>query len=156
MGSKKNEKKFLYGILMITLGVLLFIMKRQPRKDWFFAYGFNAITNIAIDKWVTGKYISYPTRLFSKIFKIHVLYDTVLYPTATVIYNQMTSKDRLPAIVYKVFLFTVPLTLFEFWAERKTGLIKWLNGWTWYHTFLSVSLKSLITRGSVTIYRKII
>ncbi|MEG6532747.1 CBO0543 family protein [Caldibacillus thermoamylovorans] len=107
-----------------------------------------------LDKWVTAGYISYPTRLLPNIFHIHILYDVLLYPMFTVIYNQITSKDKLIAVIYKVFFFSVPLTIFESWAERKTGLIKWISGWRWYHTFLSVNLKSLITRGMVSIHRK--
>lgn len=154
MGSKKNEINFLYGLLIISIGILPVIMSRQPKKDWFFVYAFNAITNVIIDKWVTNNFITYPTRLLPRIFKIHILYDAVLYPLVSVIYNQMTSKDKLMAILCKIFFFSVPLTIFEIWAEQKTGLIKWKNGWEWYHTILSVSLKSLITRGTVGIFRK--
>lgn len=154
MGGKKNEKKFLYGLFIFSIGILPFLFKRPPKKDWLLVYTFNAITNIILDKWVTMNFISYPTRLLPKIFKIHILYDALLYPMVTVIYNQLTSKDKPIAIVYKLLFFSVPLTIFEFWAERKTGLIKWSNGWRWYHTFLSVSLKSLITRGVVSIFRR--
>jgi hypothetical protein len=154
MGGKKNEKKFLFGLLIFSIGILPVLFKRPPKKDWLLVYTFNAISNIILDKWVTMNFISYPTRLLPKIFKIHILYDALLYPMVTVIYNQLTSKDKPIAIVYKLLFFSVPLTIFEFWAERKTGLIKWSNGWRWYHTFLSVSLKSLITRGVVSIFRR--
>jgi hypothetical protein len=154
MGGKKNEKKFLFGLLIFSIGILPVLFKRPPKKDWLLVYTFNAISNIILDKWVTMNFISYPTRLLPKIFKIHILYDALLYPMVTVIYNQLTSKDKPIAIVYKLLFFSVPLTILEFWAERKTGLIKWSNGWRWYHTFLSVSLKSLITRGVVSIFRR--
>lgn len=154
MGGKKNEKKFLYGLLILSIGILPVLMNRSPKKVWLFAYLFNAITNIILDKWVTMNFISYPTRLLPKIFNLHILYDALLYPMFTVIFNQLTSKDKLIAIVYKLLFFSVPLTAFEFWAERKTGLIKWRNGWRWYHTFLSVNLKSLFTRGMVSIIRR--
>ncbi len=153
LGGKKNEKRFLYGLLILSIAILPFLMKRPPKKEWWLAYTFNAVSNIILDKWVTRNFISYPTRLFPIIFNIHILYNAFLYPIVTVIYNQWTSKDNLIGIVYKLLFFTVPLTIFEFWAERKTGLIKWSNGWQWYHTFLSVSLKSLITRGVLSISR---
>ncbi|MBE6185124.1 CBO0543 family protein [Heyndrickxia ginsengihumi] len=154
MGGKKNEKRFLYGLLLLSVVMIYFVMKRPPKKDWLFAYIYNAITNIILDKWVTMNFISYPTRLLPKLFNIHILYDAFLYPIVTVIYNQLTSKDKPVAIIYKLLFFSVPLTIFELWAERKTGLIKWRKRWRWYHTFLSVSLKSLITRGLVSIFRK--
>jgi hypothetical protein len=153
MYGKKNEKNFLYGLLILSITILPLLMRRQPKKEWLLVYTFNAITNIILDKWVTRNYISYPTRLFPKIFNIHILYDAFLYPIGTVIYNQWSHKDKLISTVYKLLFFSVPLTIFEYWAERKTGLIKWSNGWKWYHTFLSVSLKSLITRGVLSISR---
>jgi hypothetical protein len=154
MGGKKNELKFLNGLLLLSIVILPVIMKRPPKKDWLFVYAFNAITNIILDKWVTKNFISYPTRLLPKIFNIHILYSAFLYPIASVIYNQWSSRDKLIAIIYKILFFSVPLTIFEFWAERKTGLIKWSNGWQWYHTFLSVSFKSLITRSLLPIFRR--
>lgn len=156
MGGKRNEKRFLYGLLIFSMGILPLLMKRPPKKDWLFAYMYNAMTNIILDKWFTVNYISYPTRLLPKIFRIHILYDVLLYPIATVMYNQLTSKDKPVAIIYKVLFFSVPLTIFEFWAERNTGLIKWKSGWRWYHTFISVNLKSLITRVIVSVFRKYI
>lgn len=156
MKSKKNEKKFLFVLLIFSIGILPVLFKRPPKKDWLFVFSFNAITNVILDKWVTKKFISYPTRLLPNIFNIHILYDALIYPVFSVIYNQLTSKDNSIAIVSKLLFFSIPLTIFEFWAERKTGLIKWRNGWQWYHTFLSVSLKSLFTRGLVSIFRRFI
>ncbi|WP_420917033.1 CBO0543 family protein [Paenibacillus mucilaginosus] len=154
---KKNELTFLHCLLLLSMLILPFLMRRPDKKDWLLAYVFNAVTNVLLDKITTKmKLITYPTRLLPKIFRIHILFDLVLYPIATVIYNQMSNKgkDNLLSIVSKVFFFSVPLTLFEIWDDRKTGLIKWSAWWKWYHTLFSVSLKSLITRGLVELYRR--
>jgi len=105
MGRKKKEIAFLHALLVLSIGTLPVIMKRESKKDWLFAYFFNAITNVALDKLVTKNFITYPTRMLPKMFNIHILYDIVLYPTVTVIYNQMTNKNRLAAILYKVCFF---------------------------------------------------
>ncbi|WP_309143480.1 CBO0543 family protein [Bacillus sp. V3B] len=44
------------------------------------------------------------------------------------------------------FLFITPMTLFETWLEKNTSLIKWKNGWNWYHTYVSAFLKYLKVR----------
>jgi hypothetical protein len=153
LGHKKIEVRFLYVLLILSIGILPVLFKRPSKKEWLLVFSFNGITNIILDKWVTKNFISYPTRLLPSIFNIHILYDALLYPMVSVIYNQWTSKDKPIVIVCKLLFFSVPLTIFEFLTERKTGLIKWSNGWQWYHTLLSVSLKSLFTRSVVAIYR---
>jgi hypothetical protein len=55
-------------------------------------------------------------------------------------------KDKPFASFYKLFYFTIPMFFVEFWAVRKTDLIKWNKGWKWYHTFISITIKSLCTR----------
>ncbi|HZG58109.1 CBO0543 family protein [Paenibacillus sp.] len=156
MNHAKRERSFLQGLLFLSAGALPFLMRKRPRSDWAFAYFFNALSNVLLDRYLvkTGK-VSYPVRLLPRQFSIHILFDLVLYPTVTVIYNQMTRKDKLSAWFYKVLLFSVPLTIVEAWANRRTGLIRWGGGWRWYHTLGSVTLKSLVTRTAVETYRRL-
>ncbi|WP_426452719.1 CBO0543 family protein [Paenibacillus sp. S-38] len=154
---RKNEMTFLYCLLLLSIWISPFLFNRSDKKSLIFAYIFNACTNVVLDKFATKmNLITYPTRLLHSFFKIHILFDLLLYPIVTVIYNQMSSKekDNLLSVAYKVFFFSIPLTVFEIWADRKTGLIKWSAWWKWYHTLFSVSLKSLITRGFVELFRR--
>jgi len=64
-------------------------------------------------------------------------------------------KDKPFAIFYKLFLFTIPMFAVEYWAVRKTRLIKWDRGWKWYHTIISITIKSLITRLFIGVVRRI-
>jgi len=154
-GRAKIEKGFLYVLLFTTASLLPFLMKKPPRRDWIFAYFWNAATNILLDKIAVKRgWVAYPTRLLPRLFSIHILFDTLLYPTATVIYNQMTRTDKPFAVVGKVFLFAIPLTVIEVWADRYTGLIRWGKGWKWYHSLLSVSAKSLWTRSAVAMFSR--
>jgi len=151
----KIEKGFLYALLFSAASLLPFLLKKPPRRDWIFAYFWNAATNILLDKIAVKRgWIAYPTRLLPGRFSIHILFDALLYPTATVLYNQMTRRNKLSGIVGKVLLFAVPLTVIEVWADRYTGLIRWGKGWKWYHTFLSVTLKSLGTRTAVALFSR--
>ena len=112
-------------------------------------YIYNA-TNGLVDKVLTTyNIVEYPSRFFSKFFRTHILFDYLIYPTFTVLYNQMTMKDKPFAIVYKLVLITLPAFLVELWAVKKTNLIKWNKGWKWYHTFGGVVIKSLMTRSFI-------
>ncbi|MCL6605602.1 MAG: hypothetical protein K6T94_22280 [Paenibacillus sp.] len=147
MRRNNSEIQFLRVLLILSMGLMPFVMTKRPRKEWWFIYFFNAITNIILDKILTRMgLVSYPIRLLPKIFKIHILFDTVLYPLANVIYIQITKRDHIFAIMYKMLFFSIPLVVVESWAVRNTRLIKWGNGWKGYHTFVSVTLKSLFIR----------
>jgi hypothetical protein len=148
MRKNRIEKKLLLGILILNLGIILpIIYRKSPIKDWIIVYLFNAVTNGIIDNALTkNNIIKYPNRLFPKIFDTHILFDFFLYPTFTILYNQMTAKDKPFAIIYKLFVITIPVFLIEFLAERKTNLVDWTKKWRWYHTFFSIIIKSLLTR----------
>lgn len=157
MKGRKFDKNFLRVSLIINLIVLLpIIFRKPPIKDWLLVYLFNAVTNSIADNFLSAyKIVKYPVRFFPKVFKTHILFDFLIYPTFTILYNQATSKDRPFAIFYKLFFFTIPMFLVELWAVKKTGLIKWNKGWKWYHTLISVTIKSLTTRLLIGVVRGI-
>ena len=157
MKRKKFDEKFLQWSLVINLLLVLpVICRKPPIKDGLLVYLYNAVTNGIIDSVLsTCKIVHYPVRFLPKIFKTHILFDFLLYPTMTVIFNQMTKKDKPFVIFNKLLLFTIPMLLVEWWAVRKTKLIEWKKGWKWYHTFISVTLKSLLTRLFIGAVRKI-
>ena len=67
----------------------------------------------------------------------------------------MTEKDKPLSTFYKLVSLVIPLFFIEFWAVRRTDLIKWKKGWNWYYTLGSIILKSLVTRSLIEIVRKI-
>ncbi|WP_235848911.1 MULTISPECIES: CBO0543 family protein [Bacillaceae] len=147
MKGKHFGVSFLILSIMIVIGGLPIILRRGQIRDWALVYLFNAATNVFIDKIVTKyKVVKYPVRLLPKIFKTNIAFDYFVYPFITILYNQLTYKDNLLMIIYKVFLVAFPMLLIELWAEKKTSLIKWGKGWNWYHTYFSIIIKSLITR----------
>ncbi|MER2058370.1 MAG: CBO0543 family protein [Niallia sp.] len=156
MEKNKMEKRFLKGLLIVNLLILLPILYRKPPiRDWIIVFVYNAITNGLVDMILTSrKVIRYPVRFLPKIFKIHILFDFLIYPTFTVFYNQLTKRDKPFAVLYKLILFTIPFYFIELWAERKTKLIEWKKDWKWYYSFLSIIFKSLITRLVIEVLRK--
>ncbi|WP_449620777.1 CBO0543 family protein [Robertmurraya sp. Marseille-Q9965] len=156
-----RKSKVEHNILLFLLGfhiVLLIpiLLRKPPIKDWMLVYFYNAVTNVFIDNiLVSLKIVRYPNRILPKLFHTHVLFDILIYPTISVFYNQITLKDKPMAIFFKIFFFTVPMLLIELWAEKYSNLIKWSSKWKWYHTFLSLTFKSLVTRGFIAGVRKI-
>jgi hypothetical protein len=68
-------------------------------------------------------------------------------------YNQWTLNSKPLEIILKLFPFVIPQTIIETIASKKTNLIKWKNGWTWYHSLISLMVKLLICRSIIAIIR---
>ncbi|RKL67394.1 hypothetical protein CR203_08505 [Salipaludibacillus neizhouensis] len=148
MFNHKFEKNLLSAIFIINLILLIpIITRKKPIKVWILLYIYNAATNVLKDKFVVNrKIVKYPVRIFPNVFKIHVLFDLFVYPTITVLFNQMTMKDKPLGILVKLFSFIIPMIVVEYWAVRKTNLITWSKGWKLSHTFLGLTLATLHSR----------
>ncbi|MFD1169705.1 CBO0543 family protein [Oceanobacillus caeni] len=136
------------------IGALPFILLRKPAKDWmivFFLTGFFA--NLLDEFMVKSKRVIYPVRLFEKYSDKSILFDFLIFPICCTLFIQATYQSKLPAILGKAFLFSVPLTAFEWLLEQKTHLIKWIR-WSTTHTLVSVTLYLLTTRLVIAIIRK--
>ncbi|MDE5414303.1 CBO0543 family protein [Alkalihalobacterium chitinilyticum] len=155
-GNKKLDKFILGTLFVVGIGLLPLALRKRPIKDWLLVFLWNAATNGIIDNFVvTYNTVKYPTRLLPKVFKINILFDFLLYPTMTMFYNQFTEKDNKPLTIFlKLLCFTIPMILIELWAERNTGLIKFKRSWKWYHSFISLNVKSLVTRLWIGLVRK--
>lgn len=146
-GNKTIDRLILRGLLVFGTGLLVIILRKPPIKEWILVFLFNAGTNGILDRLIVSyNKLKYPTRLLPDKFRINILFDYLLYPTLTIIYNQLTVNDKPFKAILKVFYFTIPIILVEFWAERKTSLIRFKKGWKLYHSFISLTIKSLFTR----------
>jgi hypothetical protein len=124
-------------------------------KDWIIVYLVSIIGNFSSDHYlVTKGYLKYPKRLFPR-YKIHLPFDYIHYPLMLLYYNQWTLNSNPVGIFLKLFPFFIPQTIIETIAAKKTNLIKWKKGWSWYHSFISLSLKMLICRMIIATIRKI-
>ncbi|MBB6450830.1 hypothetical protein HNR44_002820 [Geomicrobium halophilum] len=158
MKKNKVDHFILRGTLIFTLFSLtiLLLRKKSSIKDWVLAYLWNGLTNGMIDTFVASyKFVQYPVRFFPNVFPINVLFDYIVYPTVTILINQMTEKDQPKTILFKILAFTAPMTVLEYLMEKKTNLIKWSKRWKWYHTFVTMTFKSITTRVLVGFVRKV-
>ncbi|WP_088105609.1 CBO0543 family protein [Halalkalibacter urbisdiaboli] len=147
MKPKTYEHVILYGLLVLSLGTLPFLLSGSLRRQWFMLYLFNAMTNGVFDKMInTRNIVVYPVRLLPKCFKTNILFDYLMYPAITVFFNRLTYNNQPLTIIYKWLMISIPMLLIEIWAERKSNLIKWNKNWKWHNTYLSISAKSLSER----------
>ncbi|WP_416149005.1 CBO0543 family protein [Salipaludibacillus sp. HK11] len=156
MIDKKKQRNLLRTMAIISIGSLPFLLRKPPIKDWLFVFFLDGLSNGFIDQILVQKnYLKYPIRTLPKFFKHHIVFDYLIYPIFTIIYNQITIKDNRFIAFLKLFIIIIPLTAIEFIAERKTNLIKWGRKWTVYHTFVWVMFKSSFTRIIIAVVRKI-
>lgn len=142
--------------LLLGLFALPVAFKRKPIKDWLIVYFMTAFSSVLLDIiLVKRKLLSYPVRLFPKIFKVHIVFDLFLCPVVSVFYNQITYKEKsFHRLVGKLFLFTIPQLIIEVLTGRYLKMVKWHKGWKWYHTFISMNIKYLSIRMFIELIRK--
>ncbi|MCA1038333.1 hypothetical protein LCM00_02320 [Bacillus infantis] len=156
MKRSKSDKKILWALSFLSIGVLFFTLRKPPIKDCLLAYLFNAYTNAIIDKYVVAKqYVTYPVRFLPKLSDVNILFDYLFYPTASLLANLVTNKDKGLLLAIKMIGITFTIFRIESWAERNTKLVKWQKGWTGYHSFATITLKSFLNRYIIEIVRKI-
>lgn len=149
-----KEKFALHILTILGLSILPFALKREPQKDWIITFLLKAFITVLLGNYVVSrKWIKYPVRLFPKTFRSSVLYDFLLFPLICVFYNQTTYKSQIPHVILQAFFYSTPLTIIEYWIERKTKLISYIK-WTWYYTLFSVTGMFLLVRTIIGLIRK--
>ncbi|TYS18628.1 hypothetical protein FZC78_03650 [Rossellomorea vietnamensis] len=139
----------------LTGAILLpFAIIKPSFKDWLIVFLVSVIGNSTIDRYlVTQGYLKYTIRPLREKVKIHLPFDYIHYPLMLLYYNQWTLNSKPAGIIFKMFPFVIPQVVMETIAERKTDLISWRKGWTWYHSLISLVLKLLICRGIISLVR---
>lgn len=156
MKNNKFERNVLISFFILSVGLLPFLLKKPPIKDWLLAFFMNAYSNVILDRlFVHSHFLEYPVRLMPRKFKVNLLFDQLIYPTISIIINQVTKMDKPFTILAKMTSILIPVFLVEFFAERKTNLINWKKGWRWYHSLTSMFVKSLVNRLLIGGIRKI-
>lgn len=140
-------------ITIIGLILLPFAIVKRSFKDWVIVYLVSVIGNHFADSYLVSKgYIKYKNKLLKNV-KIHLPFDYIHYPLLLLYYNQWTLNSRPISIFLKAVILTTPQIILETLAERKTKLITWRKGWSWYHSFLSMVSKLLLCRSIISIIR---
>ncbi|MGM0901878.1 MAG: CBO0543 family protein [Bacillota bacterium] len=145
---------FLSISTIIALFLLPFAIIKRPLKDWIIVYLVSIIGNSLADRFLVSKgYLQYKIRPFSKKVKIHLPFDYIHYPLLLLYYNQWTLNSKPIGIILKLFPFVIPQVLVETIAAKKTKLITWRKGWSWYHSAISLAVKLFICRSIIAMIR---
>ena len=146
----KFEKYFLRILSGVFLVSLPFLFRKNNIKDSILIFAINGYTNSIADRFLVNRRIlKYPVRLLAKDFKFNFVFDVLFYPAFSLFLYRWTKNDNPLKILYKTLLGVSSIFFVELWAEKNTDLIKWQKGWKWYHSFISLNLKSLSSRALI-------
>ncbi|WP_423808705.1 CBO0543 family protein [Pontibacillus yanchengensis] len=128
---------------------------KHPRKDWVLIFFMKCFISSLVDKiTVSCGWIEYPVRLFPRFLKISVLFDYLLFPLLCVWFNQTSYTSNMKSILLQAFwIYSLPVTIFETWLERKTDLIRYKR-WSWFHSLTSLAATFLLVRGIMGLIRR--
>lgn len=108
-----------------------------------------------VDAYVVGtKRVEYPVRPFSRIFKTNLIYDILFFPLLSVIWVKISYNDNLRNIFLKSLIFSVPMSIAQWYFEKNTRLFKWRK-WSIFHTFGSVNFTLFTIRGFVGLIKQL-
>ncbi|MGX6442859.1 CBO0543 family protein [Neobacillus sp. K501] len=143
------EKKLLNLLTALCIFSLPFLFKGSKMRENLLIFFSKGIISTLIDAYVVAtKRVEYPVRPFPKIFKTNIIYDMLFFPILSVIWVKISYNDNFWKILLKSFIFSVPMSLGQWFMENKTGLFKWRK-WSPFHTFASVNFTLFIIRGFV-------
>lgn len=143
------EKKLLNLLTTLCFISLPLIFKGPKMRENLVIFFSKGVISTLIDTYVVGKKrVEYPVRPFPKIFTTNIIYDTLFFPILSVIWVKISYNDNFWKILLKSLLFSVPMSVGQWYMEKNTRLFKWKK-WTPFHTFGFVNLTLFIIRGFV-------
>jgi len=153
--AKYMEKKLLYGLLIVCTASFPFLFKGPKVRENLVIFFAKGVLATLVDAYVVGtKRVKYPVRPFSKIFKTNIIYDMLFFPLLSVLWVKQSYNDKLGGIILKSFTWSIPMSISQWFLEKRTGLFKW-NKWSPIHTFLSVSFTLFTIRALVSLIKKL-
>nr|WP_263326990.1 CBO0543 family protein [Neobacillus sp. Marseille-Q6967] len=143
------EKKLLNFLLAVCIASFPFLFKGPKMRENLLIFFSKGVIATLIDAYVVGKQkLEYPVRPFPKIFKTNIIYDMLFFPILSVIWVKISYNDNFGKILLKSLIFSVPMSVGQWFMEKNTGLFKWKK-WSPFHTFISVNLTLFTIRGLV-------
>ncbi len=143
------EKKLLKLLLALCTGSIPFLFKGPKMRENLLIFFAKGVIATLIDAYVVGKQkLEYPIRPFPKIFKTNIIYDMLFFPLLSVIWVKISYNDHFGKILLKSLIFSIPMSIGQWFMEKNTGLFKWKK-WSALHTFASVNLTLFMIRGLV-------
>lgn len=149
------EKKLLNLLTALCIVALPFLFKGPKMRENLVIFFSKGVIATLLDAYVVGtKRLEYPVRPFPNIFKTNIIYDILFFPLLSVIWVKLSYNDHLGKILLKSLLFSIPMSIGQWYFEKNSGLFKWKK-WTPYHTFLSVNFTLFTIRGLVGLIKKL-
>ncbi|UOQ93929.1 hypothetical protein MUO14_02805 [Halobacillus shinanisalinarum] len=137
---------WIFYILGATL--LLFSLKKPPRRNWLLIYFTTAYFAVFLGNLIVEyHFLTFPVTLF-KHLDGSVLFEFLLFPVICIYYYQTTYHSAIFGIVWQAAVYSGALTIVESFLEMYTDLIKYLQ-WDWYYTWISVFIFMVIVRSSM-------
>jgi hypothetical protein len=149
------EKKLLNLLTALCIASLPFLFKGSKMRENLVIFFSKGVIATLIDAYVVGtKRLEYPVRPFPNIFKTNIIYDILFFPLLSVVWVKMSYNDKLSKIILKSLLFSIPMSIGQWYFEKNSRLFKWKK-WTPIHTFGSVNFTLFTIRGFVGLLKKL-
>ncbi|MRX53928.1 hypothetical protein GJU41_08075 [Bacillus idriensis] len=148
------EKTMIKGLFALCAVMFPFVIQKPNVKEMLIVFFAKGILSTLIDAYVVNtKRVEYPVRPFPKIFKTTILYDMVFFPLLSVIWVRQSYKDNLPGILLKSLTRSVPMSIAQWYMEKRTRLFKWKK-WSVFHTFASISFTLFTIRALADLVKR--
>ncbi|WP_339147817.1 MULTISPECIES: CBO0543 family protein [unclassified Sutcliffiella] len=143
------EKKLLNLLTSLCFISFPFLFKGRKVGENLLIFFSKGVLSTLIDAYVVGtKRVEYPIRPFPNIFKTNIIFDVLFFPLLSVVWVKISYNDKLWKILLKSLIFSVPMSVAQWYMEKTTRLFKWKK-WTPFHTFGSVNFTLFTIRGFV-------
>src|SRR3954469_20532386 len=124
------EKKLLNLLTALCIASLPFLFKGSKMRENLVIFFSKGVIATLIDAYVVGtKRLEYPVRPFPKIFKTNIIYTILFFPILSVVWVKMSYNDKLSKIILKSLLFSIPMSIGQWYFEKNSRLFKWKK-WT--------------------------
>ncbi|CAG7654882.1 CBO0543 family protein [Paenibacillus allorhizosphaerae] len=142
------ETVILSSVWMITAILLVLFIKPKKWIDAQVSFLFMQVPSWLIGAIVVqGGLIEYPVGFLSMAYKASFTFEFFVFPAVSAIFNVHFPRDKslFIKIIY-ILSFPAVITIIEVHLEKYTQLIKYLN-WTWYLSFISITITLLLSYG---------
>ncbi|MCA1321052.1 hypothetical protein LC085_14105 [Bacillus tianshenii] len=148
------ERLMIRGLFLLCVSLFPFAVKTPKYKEMLIVFFSKGVLSILLDTYVvnTGR-VKYPIRPMPKIFSTNILYDLFFFPILSIFWVRQTYHDKIPYILLKSLTWSVPMSILQWFMEKKTDLFEWKK-WSILHTFASVNFTLFTIRALVGLVKK--
>ena len=128
------EKKLLNLLTALCVVALPFLFKGPRMRENLVIFFSKGVIAVLIDAYVVGtKRLEYPVRPFPKIFKTNIIYTILFFPLLSVVWVKLSYNDKLSKILLKSLLFSVPMSIGQWYLKKIRNYLNGKNGRPFIH-----------------------